>query len=112
MNIRRNKRKGAVLDFAVLMMMVIFSLGLVITTSSMIQIKHKQREDESLQKQLALNAKGEEFCAAVANGDLSGISGVTGTLETDEITFNYETLTVVLQKQENESYKIIEWTIK
>ena len=94
-----NNRKGAVMEFALLMMMVVFSLGLVITTSSMIQTNHKQREQKNLEKNLELNAKGEQICK-----DSNFEAGENNTLVYEDTEIK-----IVLDANTKE---ILEWTIK
>ena len=115
--VRRNPRKGSVIEFAVLIMMVIFGLGLLLTGSGLIQTSQTRRTEDNFDTRLQLDAIGEEFCQAVQSGDLSVYNenedyAIIGAIDEQTITLIYKEneLTVVLTKvDESNTYTVTTW---
>lgn len=118
--VRRDPRKGSVIEFAVLIMMVIFGLGLLLTGSGLIQTSQTRRTEDNFNTRLQLDAIGEEFCQAVRQAmskeeplafekENCEISGAIGE---QTITLIYNELTVVLTKVEgvDNTYTVTAWT--
>ena len=110
--VRKNPRKGSVIEFAVLIMMVIFGLGLLLTGTGLIQTSQKQKIESDFQTRLQLDAIGEEFCQAVKSGDLSDYEENVDYVidEEDTITFKHKegALTIVLTLV-NGNYTVTAW---
>lgn len=114
---KRNGRRGAAIEFAVLVLLVVFGASALLVSVSLIQTNKKKTLGADYQAALVLDQVGESFLNAVKAETLDEWStdGATvyGTNGENEIKMTYQTsnqtLTVVLQKTDA-GYEITEWT--
>lgn len=111
---RKNRKRGAAIEFAVLVLLVVFGACTLLVSVSLMQANKKKNFGAEYQAALVLDEVGESFLRAVENNALDAWekpNGATvyGTNGENEITMRYQTLTVVLQKTDA-GYQITEWT--
>lgn len=114
---KRNGRRGAAIEFAVLVLLVVFGASALLVSVSLMQTNKKKALGADYQAALVLDQVGESFLNAVKAERLDEWSAdgatVYGANGENEIKMTYQTsnqtLTVVLQKTDA-GYEITEWT--
>lgn len=64
----RNRRKGAAVEMAVMLLVITFSLSALLLSTSLLQYTRQLQAKEEMDRDIALEQIGENYCTAVAGG--------------------------------------------
>lgn len=115
-------RRGAALEMAIMMSVVMFALSTLVLTTALLQHGRKIRAERSMTQGMVLDQIGEDFCDSVARntGDtwqtpykedynivVMGKTLLVTKIDSDELL-----LRVVLTQTAADRYTVTEWTKK
>ena len=101
----RDDRKGLAIELAMMVMVVTFALSILLTTVALLQVDHSNSNMQDVKRRYELEQIGENYLAALKNGELSGLPEDQGDYEI--VTKTTESL-VVRSKADNEIALTIE----
>ena len=101
----RDDRKGLAIELAMMVMVVTFALSILLTTVALLQVDHSNSNMQDVKRRYELEQIGENYLAALKNGELSNLPEDQGDYEI--VTKTTESL-VVRSKADNEIALTIE----
>ena len=101
----RDDRKGLAIELAMMVMVVTFALSILLTTVALLQVDHSNSNMQDVKRRYELEQIGENYLAALKNGELSGLPEDQGDYKI--VTKTTESL-VVRSKADNEIALTIE----
>lgn len=115
-------RRGAAMEMAIMMSVVMFALSTLVLTTALLQHGRKTRAERSMTQGIVLDQIGEDFCAATARGagnawqapyqEEYDIVVMGKTLLVTKKDSNELLLQVVLTQTGDGRYTVKEWTKK
>lgn len=81
MNKKRDGKRGMAMELAMLVMVVTFALSLLLTTFALMQANQKKIDLRDTKEKIALEQIGENYLAALKNGNLHELSYDQGDYE-------------------------------
>lgn len=116
---RLTDRKGAAVEMAVLLAVVVFSLSVLLLTTSLLQHSTQLRARESMDRSMVLEQIGADFCAAAGQTEHVWIDRYPDyTITVADLTMTVtekdsdEVLLVVALAQNGDQYTITRWSKK
>lgn len=114
-------RRGAAMEMAMIVMVVVFALGALMVSVALMQSSRVRSIKNSFDERLVLEQLGEDFCKQVATGninaaELSGIYSVS--IDTEDLVLvakdkkSGEIAMAVDIDVEDKTYEIVKWEIK
>lgn len=116
---RLDDRKGAAMEMAVLLAVVVFSLSVLLLTTSLLQHTTVLRAEKSMERSMVLEQIGADFCAAAGQAEHTWVANYPDyTITIEGLTMSVtekdgnEVLLVVALTQDGGQYTIARWSKK